>query len=91
MQDTSIGGFIELEFYNGKEIYHPKALALANGRACFNLFLKIYKPKKIYLPYYTCNTLIDPLLLTKTPYEFFEIDKNLDPEFHQKLKNYLFP
>jgi len=85
MQDNSIGGFIELEFYRSNEIYHPKALALANGRACLNLFLEIYKPKKIYLPYYTCDTLIAPLKLTKTPYEFFKIDKNLDPKFNKKL------
>jgi hypothetical protein len=87
MQDKSIGGFIELEFYNGKGPYHTNAIKLATGRACLRLLLETYKPRMVYLPYYTCNTLIDPLIITKTPFRFFEIDKNLNPLFSKKLKD----
>jgi hypothetical protein len=87
MQDKSIGGFIELEFYNGKGPYHTNAIKLATGRACLSLFLETYKPRMVYLPYYTCNTLIDPLIINKTPFKFFEIDKDLNPLFSKNLKD----
>jgi hypothetical protein len=86
MKDKSIGGFIELAVYKKSKVYHPSAIALANGRSCFHLFLKTYKPKKVCLPFYTCNTLLEPLSVTKTPFEFYKIDTNLEPLFDKELK-----
>jgi hypothetical protein len=75
-----IGGFFELED-EGKEgeEFHTGTLILSTGRASFNLILSRLKPKKIFLPFYTCDALTEPVLWNKIPYEFFAIGKDLEP------------
>src|SRR5580692_3793644 len=79
MKNESIGGFIGLEMGPEKESFHPKAIALSTGRACFNLLLTENEPSKVYVPFYTCNSLLEPLLLNNIPYEFYPINHELDP------------
>lgn len=72
-----IGGFFELELPQNKYSYHTDALALTNGRACVNLFLNSTKPKRVYVPSYTCDALFEPMIINKIEYIFYDIDINL--------------
>lgn len=78
-QEEPIGGFFELEITSGNNFYHKNALALTNGRACMHLIVKKIESNKIYVPYYTCNALFDPLIINNIPYEFYSINENLEP------------
>ena len=82
-----IGGFIELEISVGSADYHPNALALSNGRACFNQILKAERPSMVYVPFYTCNALLDPLEINGIPYKFYRLGRNLEPLFDGDLKS----
>lgn len=75
---NSIGGFFEIEIGNGKNVYHKNAIALNTGRGCFNLLLKYLSPKIVYLPYYTCNSLVLPIIENEIEYTFYEIDDKLE-------------
>lgn len=74
-----IGGYIEWELPHIGHSYHPAALALSTGRAALRLALKVLQPVKCYLPFYTCDSLIDPVLAQGIPFEFYELDHRLDP------------
>ena len=69
-----IGGYFELELPHGQE-FHSKAIALNSGRFCFEYLLKCRKLKKVYIPYYTCDSVIEPVINLGIPYEFYHIDK----------------
>ena len=75
-----VGGFFELEVNNGKNSYHNNALALNTGRACLNYILQQTKPDKVYIPYYTCDTVLEPINLNNTIFEYYSIDEYLNPD-----------
>lgn len=77
---NSIGGYFELELRKGEE-YHKNAIHLNTGRNALELILKVKKYKKVYIPYYTCDAILEPFQKTKVPYEFYNIDKNFEPVF----------
>lgn len=81
-----IGGFFELEIQNKDYSYHSNAIALSNGRACLNLILKHIQAKRIWIPFYTCNALLEPIKTNHTPYSFYSININLEPTEDFKLK-----
>jgi hypothetical protein len=80
---NAIGGYFELELRQGTE-YHPQAIHLNLGRSGFEYILKAKSVKKIFLPYYTCSVMLDPLKRTNIPYEFYHIGYNLEPSFDYK-------
>lgn len=73
-----IGGFFELELPHGNSIYHDEAVKLSTGRACLNYIVKVLKPSKVFLPYYCCNALYEPLEINQIRYEFYKIDYNFE-------------
>lgn len=75
-----IGGFFEIEIGTEKARgYHEKAIALSTGRACINLILEHTKPSRCYVPYYSCDAAFEPFEICGIDYEFYGIDKNLNP------------
>jgi hypothetical protein len=76
----SIGGFFELELPRKKE-YHNKAIKLNTGRNAFEYILRAKKYKKVYLPYYTCDAMLEPISKLRVQYEFYTIDLTLRPVF----------
>jgi hypothetical protein len=77
-EQKPIGGFFELEVPRSQHSFHPRAIALTNGRACLNLILQQLQPQKIWLPFYTCDALLQPLLLNQISYEFYSINPALE-------------
>lgn len=90
MNDTeqkTIGGFFPIELGTRQHNYHTDAIALTSGRACFNLMLTLTQAQKVYLPYYICDTILIPLKKLNIAYEFYAINKHLQPETTVVLKN----
>ena len=82
----AIGGFFELELRQRESLYHNNSIKLSTGRACLNYILKLLKPSKVFLPFYCCNALYEPILLNGIQYEFYPINKDLEISIHPKLK-----
>lgn len=81
-----IGGYFGLELNQGKA-YHEKAIELNTARNAFEYILKANNYKKVYLPYYTCEVMLEPLNKLNIPYEFYQIDKAFYPIFKRELKS----
>ena len=76
----AIGGYFELELNDNIE-YHKDALSLNTGRNALEYIIKSNEYKKIYIPYYTCDVLMEPILKLELKFEFYSIDKKLEPIF----------
>ena len=76
----AIGGYFELELNRGKE-YHAHAIRLNLGRTAFEYILKAKKIRKIFIPYYICGLMLEPLLRLKIEYEYYHINNDLEPVF----------
>ena len=76
-----IGGYFELELRKGEE-YHKEALRLNSGRNAFEYVLRARGYKKVYLPYYTCDVMLEPINKLKLEYEFYHINEQLEPIFN---------
>ena len=63
-----IGVFFELELPQ-KEEYHSKAIRLNTGRNCLEYILKNNGYKKIYIPFYICNSILEPIRKLNIEYE----------------------
>lgn len=70
-----IGGYFELELPKYQE-FHKYAIALNSGRFCLEYLIRCRRYNKIYVPYYTCDTVIEPIIKLGIKYEFYHIDKN---------------
>jgi hypothetical protein len=80
-----IGGYFGLELSNGKE-YHQGAIALNTGRNALEVILSERKFQKVFIPFYNCDAVIEPFIKTSTPYEFYQIDKNLKPSISRTFQ-----
>ena len=80
MKHKYIGGFFDLELNDNETLYHDNALALNSGRACLLLILNNIKPRKIYIPYYTCDIIIKTLRFAKVSYKYYVINTKLEPD-----------
>lgn len=72
-----IGGYFELELPVYPEL-HANAIALNSGRFCLEYLLRCRKYKKVYVPYFTCDSAVEPIKKLDIPYEFYHINK----EYH---------
>lgn len=77
---NEIGGYFGLELKKGKE-YHVGAIKLNTGRNAFEYVLEANNYTKVYIPYYTCDALLQPIIKLKIAYEFYLINKDLEPLF----------
>lgn len=69
----AIGGYFSLELPQHEE-YHKNAIRLNTGRNCLEYILRVRGYKKVYVPYYTCEAVMEPINKLGIPYEFYHID-----------------
>ena len=74
----AIGGYPELELREG-EHYHKGALCLNTARNCLEYILRAKKYTKVYMPYYTCEVMLEPLKKCNVDFEFYHINLELEP------------
>lgn len=71
-----IGGYFELELPFFTE-YHSNAIALNGGRFCLEYLLKCRNYQNVYVPYYTCDSVIEPIKKLGIRYTFYHINKDM--------------
>ena len=69
----AIGGYFSLELPQREE-YHKNAVRLNTGRNCLEYILRVRGYRKVYVPYYTCEAVMEPINKLGIPYEFYHID-----------------
>lgn len=83
-QHKSIGGYFELELPQGAE-YHSQAIALNTGRNALEYILRARGYKRVYLPYYSCEVLLEPFKKLGVDYTFYHINVNLEADLQPSL------
>ena len=80
----AIGGYFELEL-NKKGGYHQEAIRLNTGRNAFEYILLANSYTKVYLPFFTCDVLLEPLKKHQIAFEFYKIDEQFEPLFDYNI------
>lgn len=82
---NEIGGYFGLELGDGKSVYHDTAYNFKSGRSALSFILQTVKPAKVYVPFYTCDALLEPFYLNNIAFEFYPINAALEPEIEIDL------
>lgn len=85
MITNPIGGYFSLELPIHKE-YHPIdgeenaffCLRLNTGRNCLEYIFRSRQYRKVYIPYYTCDVVLEPFQKLNVEYVFYHIDINFE-------------
>jgi hypothetical protein len=77
---NQIGGYFELELRKGEE-YHRGAIRLNTGRNALEYILHAKGYKKVFLPYYSCDVLLEPIMKLKINYDLYHINEQFEPIF----------
>ena len=68
----SIGGYFELAL-NRRQPYYQNAICLNTGRNAFEYILRAKGYKKVFLPYYICEAMLEPVDKLALKYEYYHI------------------
>lgn len=80
----AIGGYFELEVKRGRH-YHDNAIRLNTARNCFEYVLRVRDCRKVYVPFYTCEVMLEPIQKLGLDYEFYHINEQLEPAILPEL------
>ena len=80
----NIGGYFELESLINQQ-YHKNALKLNSARNCLVYLAKSRRIKKLYIPYYLCDSI--DVILDYCEVEYYNINNGFLPELNKKLNN----
>ncbi len=75
---TEIGGFFSLELNNSGGFLHNDGILVNSCRNALQLVLQALKAKMLWIPYYTCRTIIIPLERLGVSYKFYHINDSLE-------------
>lgn len=85
--DTPIGGYFGWEFPE-LDGHFPQdhGSAVNSGHHALQLILQHLQPvRKVYVPYFTCDSVLLPLTTLAIPYAFYRIDERLELAAHVDL------
>jgi hypothetical protein len=74
----AIGGYLNLQLPTLEE-YYPFLIKLNTGRNALEYILTVNAYSCIYIPYFTCEVIMEPIRKLGIQYHFYTLDKNLDP------------
>ena len=76
--NQAIGGYFELEMPSAKISLHPDAYSFQSARAAFLALIRAGKPKRVWMPRYICDAMLDPLAKEESECVFYKINENFD-------------
>ncbi|MBQ9104219.1 MAG: hypothetical protein IJY57_03960 [Clostridia bacterium] len=82
--DREIGGFFELERFCGVE-YYEELIPLNTARNALAYLIRVKKIKKLYIPFYLCDSVSNVCEREGCVYEYYNIDKDFLPKFNKVL------
>ncbi|MDR8397788.1 MULTISPECIES: hypothetical protein [Paraburkholderia] len=76
-EPRAIGGYFELELPRVEAPLHGDALRFQSSRAAFLALLRAKRPAAVWMPWYICDAMIEPLRMTGTPVKRYRLDADL--------------
>lgn len=81
---NEIGGYLQFEKYKNRE-YYPKLTAVNTARNALIYAAKILNIKKIYIPYFLCESIRNVCDRENLKYEEYHISRDFKPIFDKRL------
>lgn len=81
---SAIGGYLELELPRGHGEWYPHAHRYQSARAAFLALLCTWRPKRVWLPWYLCASMVESAVQAGVPVARYAIDEKmrvLDADF----------
>ncbi|WP_341313906.1 hypothetical protein WN982_00415 [Paraburkholderia sp. IMGN_8] len=76
-ESRAIGGYFELELPQAGSPLHDGALCFQSSRAAFLAMLRSLRPTAVWIPWYICDAMIEPLRMAGTPVKRYRLDSDL--------------
>ena len=74
-----IGGYFELELTNRGGFLHDDGVLLNSGRNALEyIFRALGDVRHIYVSYYTCDVVLEPIAKLNIPYNFYHINQSFE-------------
>jgi len=80
-----IGGYFGLEKNTGKE-YHEGLFAVNSGRNALVYLLKLHHIRKLYIPYFLCDSVSNICEREGCPVEYYSINPDFTPKFDRDIE-----
>ena len=78
MINDGIGGYFQLELSNRGAFLHNDGVLVNSGRNALEYILRsLPVVRHIWLPYYTCDVVLEPIEILQISYSFYHIDERL--------------
>lgn len=87
LETEEIGGFFEFDLSNSNQFPYPSAIRYHSARSAFYDLLKNTQVKKIWMPKFICDSMLDPLDLLDIEVCFYNLKKDFTPELPETLKH----
>jgi hypothetical protein len=84
-----IGGFQGLELsapIKDSGFHRTDQQLFVNGRSCLHVIIKALGIKKIYLPFFSCDSILEPIKKNRISFEYYHITDLFFPEKKIRLK-----
>jgi len=82
----AIGGYFELELPQKRGMLQDGIL-VNTGRNAQEYILRVRNYQHVYIPYYTCEVVLEPFNKLGIKYSFYHLDWNLQPTEYPELKD----
>ncbi|MFH1196290.1 MAG: hypothetical protein V1720_11285 [bacterium] len=83
----AIGGYFELELQDNKTVYHDNAIQVNSGRNALEyIFLSNNTYKKVYIPFYSCDAILQPIKRMNLEYSFYSLNRDFTPKIKKLHK-----
>ena len=78
MNRDAIGGYLELELPPGNGERYPGAQRFQSARAALLALLAAHPPQRIWMPWYNCETMLEPPAMAGIPVHRYQIDEHFE-------------
>lgn len=79
MKNNTFGGYLPLELPLSKGHYYPSALRYLSARSALFHLLITLQPKRLWMPYLICQSVIDAVISAKIEIEWYQLDEEFRP------------
>src|SRR5260370_3994686 len=73
----AVGGYFELDLPPAGAALHDDALRFQTSRAAFLALLRSLRPTAVWMPWYICDAMIEPLRMAGIPIKRYRIDAEM--------------
>lgn len=78
MSRHAIGGYFELPLVSQQEKVMPQAARFQSARSAFLALLRFGKPRRVWMPYYLCDSMYAPLREAGIPWQSYSLDEGFE-------------